>query len=90
MGKELDNNYANWDPVKGTSRRHRWWPTIRLMEELLENGRKDIVIDKAHGGENITYHRPRGGYSNTSGTLPTTLGTPHNGSEAADKFGKIQ
>lgn len=62
--------------------------TIRLMEEFLRNGNKEeIAYHKAHGGEISPLFT--GGHNNMVASI-TTLATPHNGSQAADKFGNTE
>ncbi|MDU9293603.1 YSIRK-targeted triacylglycerol lipase [Staphylococcus coagulans] len=59
--------------------------TIRLMEQFLRNGnQEEIAYYKQHGGEISPLFL--GGQDNMIASI-TTLGTPHNGSQAADKIG---
>ncbi len=59
--------------------------TIRLMEQFLRNGnQEEIAYHKQHGGEISPLFL--GGQDNMIASI-TTLGTPHNGSQAADKIG---
>ncbi|MDK4085194.1 YSIRK-type signal peptide-containing protein [Staphylococcus pseudintermedius] len=57
--------------------------TVRLMEELLRNGSKDeIAYHQKHGGTISPLFK--GGLTDMVSSI-TTLGTPHNGSQAADQ-----
>ncbi len=59
--------------------------TVRQLEELLRNGNKEeIEYQKAHGGEISPLYQ--GTNDNMINSI-TTLGTPHNGTIAADKLG---
>ncbi|PXA54782.1 lipase-like domain-containing protein, partial [Staphylococcus pseudintermedius] len=57
--------------------------TVRLMEELLRNGSKDeIAYHHKHGGTISPLFN--GGITDMVSSI-TILGTPHNGSHAADQ-----
>ena len=59
--------------------------TIRQMEEFLRNGnQEEIEYQRQHGGTISDLFT--GGKDNMVASI-TTLGTPHNGTPAADKIG---
>ncbi|EGS40989.1 triacylglycerol lipase [Staphylococcus capitis VCU116] len=59
--------------------------TIRLMEHFLRNGnQEEIDYQRQHGGTVSDLFK--GGKDNMISTI-TTVGTPHNGTPAADKLG---
>ena len=59
--------------------------TIRQMEEFLRNGnQEEIEYQRQHGG--TIFDLFTGGKDNMVASI-TTLGTPHNGTPAADKIG---
>ena len=61
--------------------------TIRQMEEFLRNGnQEEIEYQRQHGGTISDLFT--GGKDNMVASI-TTLGTPHNGTPAADKIGRL-
>lgn len=89
-GKTYKGIMPNWEPVKKVHLvgHSMGGQTIRLMEEFLRNGNKEeIAYHKAHGGEISPLFT--GGHNNMVASI-TTLATPHNGSQAADKFGNTE
>ncbi|WP_341636561.1 YSIRK-targeted triacylglycerol lipase [Staphylococcus casei] len=86
-GKTYEGVYKNWQPgqkvhLVGHSMGGQ---TIRQMEELLRNGnQEEIEYQKANGGEISPLFK--GGHDNMIASM-TTLGTPHNGTHAADQLG---
>ena len=59
--------------------------TVRQLEELLRNGsQEEIEYQKTHGGDISPLLQ--GGHDNMVSSI-TTLGTPHNGTHAADELG---
>ncbi|HHV8921691.1 TPA: YSIRK domain-containing triacylglycerol lipase Lip2/Geh [Staphylococcus aureus] len=89
-GKTYKGIMPNWEPGKKVHLvgHSMGGQTIRLMEEFLRNGNKEeIAYHKAHGGEISPLFV--GGKNNMVASI-TTLGTPHNGSQAADKFGNTE
>ena len=80
-GRTYEGIMPDWEPGKkihlvGHSMGGQ---TIRLMEHFLRNGNQ----------EEIDYQRQYGGQDNMVSTI-TTLGTPHNGTPAADKLGSTK
>ncbi|HHJ5303407.1 TPA: YSIRK domain-containing triacylglycerol lipase Lip2/Geh, partial [Staphylococcus aureus] len=89
-GKTYKGIMPNWEPGKKVHLvgHSMGGQTIRLMEEFLRNGNKEeIAYHKAHGGEISPLFT--GGHNNMVASI-TTLATPHNGSQAADKFGNTE
>ncbi len=89
-GKTYKGIMPNWEPGKKVHLvgHSIGGQTIRLMEEFLRNGNKEeIAYHKAHGGEISPLFT--GGHNNMVASI-TTLATPHNGSQAADKFGNTE
>ncbi|SHD50413.1 lipase precursor [Staphylococcus argenteus] len=89
-GKTYKGIMPDWEPGKKVHLvgHSMGGQTIRLMEEFLRNGnQEEIAYHKAHGGEISPLFV--GGKNNMVASI-TTLGTPHNGSQAADKFGNTE
>lgn len=89
-GKTYKGIMPDWEPGKKVHLvgHSMGGQTIRLMEQFLRNGNlEEIDYQKAHGGEISPLFV--GGKNNMVASI-TTLGTPHNGSQAADKFGNTE
>ncbi|NHA35321.1 lipase [Staphylococcus schleiferi] len=86
-GNTYEGIYKDWEPGKkihlvGHSMGGQ---TIRVLEELLRNGsQEEIEYQKEHGGTISPLFK--GGHDNMVASI-TTLGTPHNGTHAADLLG---
>ena len=86
-GNTYEGIYKDWEPGKkihlvGHSMGGQ---TIRVLEELLRNGsQEEIEYHKKHGGTISPLFE--GGHDNMVASI-TTLGTPHNGTHAADSLG---
>ncbi|PNZ10847.1 lipase [Staphylococcus coagulans] len=86
-GNTYEGIYKDWEPGKkihlvGHSMGGQ---TIRVLEELLRNGsQEEIDYHKKHGGTISPLFA--GGHDNMVASI-TTLGTPHNGTHAADQLG---
>ena len=89
-GKTYEGVYKDWQPgqkvhLVGHSMGGQ---TVRQLEELLRNGsQEEIEYQKTHGGDISPLYK--GGQDNMVSTI-TTLGTPHNGTPAADKLGSTK
>lgn len=86
-GKTYEGVYKDWQPgqkvhLVGHSMGGQ---TVRQLEELLRNGnQEEIDYQKEHGGTISPLFQ--GGQDNMVSSI-TTLGTPHNGTPAADELG---
>lgn len=86
-GKTYDGVYKDWQPgqkvhLVGHSMGGQ---TVRQLEELLRNGnQEEIEYQKEHGGTISPLFQ--GNHDNMISSI-TTLGTPHNGTHAADELG---
>lgn len=86
-GKTYEGVYKDWQPgqkvhLVGHSMGGQ---TVRQLEELLRNGnQEEIDYQKEHGGTISPLFQ--GGHDNMVSSI-TTLGTPHNGTPAADELG---
>lgn len=86
-GKTYEGVYKDWQPgqkvhLVGHSMGGQ---TVRQLEELLRNGsQEEIEYQKKHGGDISPLLQ--GGHDNMVSSI-TTLGTPHNGTHAADELG---
>lgn len=86
-GKTYEGVYKDWQPgqkvhLVGHSMGGQ---TVRQLEELLRNGsQEEIEYQKTHGGDISPLLQ--GGHDNMVSSI-TTLGTPHNGTHAADDLG---
>lgn len=86
-GKTYEGVYKDWQPgqkvhLVGHSMGGQ---TVRQLEELLRNGsQEEIEYQKTHGGDISPLLQ--GGHNNMVSSI-TTLGTPHNGTHAADELG---
>ena len=86
-GKTYAGVYKDWQPGQKVHivAHSMGGQTVRQLEELLRNGNKEeIEYQKAHGGEISPLYQ--GTNDNMINSI-TTLGTPHNGTIAADKLG---
>lgn len=86
-GKTYEGVYKDWQPGQKVHlvAHIMGGQTVRQLEELLRNGNKEeIEYQKAHGGEISPLYQ--GTNDNMINSI-TTLGTPHNGTIAADKLG---
>ena len=89
-GKTYAGAYKDWKPGQkihliGHSMGGQ---TIRYLEELLRHGSpEEVEYQKQHGGDISPLYK--GGQDNMVSTI-TTLGTPHNGTPAADKLGSTK
>ena len=86
-GKTYEGVYKDWQPGQKVHlvAHSMGGQTVRQLEELLRNGNKEeIEYQKAHGGEISPLYQ--GTNDNMINSI-TTLGTPHNGTIAADKLG---
>lgn len=86
-GNTYEGVYKDWQPgqkvhLVGHSMGGQ---TVRQLEELLRNGnQEEIDYQKEHGGTISPLYQ--GGHDNMISSI-TTLGTPHNGTHAADEVG---
>ncbi|MGX0551891.1 triacylglycerol lipase [Staphylococcus hominis] len=86
-GKTYEGVYKDWQPgqkvhLVGHSMGGQ---TVRQLEELLRNGsQEEIAYQKEHGGDISPLFQ--GNHDNMVSSI-TTLGTPHNGTHAADELG---
>lgn len=86
-GNTYEGVYKDWQPgqkvhLVGHSMGGQ---TVRQLEELLRNGnQEEIDYQKEHGGTISPLYQ--GGHDNMISSI-TTLGTPHNGTHAADELG---
>ena len=86
-GKTYEGVYKDWQPgqkvhLVGHSMGGQ---TVRQLEELLRNGsQEEIEYQKTHGGDISPLLQC--GHDNMVSSI-TTLGTPHNGTHAADELG---
>lgn len=86
-GKTYEGVYKDWQPgqkvhLVGHSMGGQ---TVRQLEELLRNGsQEEIEYQKTHGGDISPLLQGR--HDNMVSSI-TTLGTPHNGTHAADELG---
>lgn len=86
-GKTYEGVYKDWQPgqkvhLVGHSMGGQ---TIRQLEELLRHGSaEEIAYQKEHGGDISPLFA--GNHDNMVASI-TTLGTPHNGTHAADQIG---
>lgn len=89
-GRTYEGIMPDWEPGKkihlvGHSMGGQ---TIRLMEHFLRNGnQEEIDYQRQYGGTVSDLFK--GGQDNMVSTI-TTLGTPHNGTPAADKLGSTK
>lgn len=86
-GKTYAGVYKDWQPGQKVHivAHSMGGQTVRQLEELLRNGNKEeIEYQKAHGGKISPLYQ--GTNDNMINSI-TTLGTPHNGTIAADKLG---
>ncbi|MBU7216465.1 YSIRK-targeted triacylglycerol lipase [Staphylococcus gallinarum] len=86
-GKTYEGVYKDWQPGQKVHlvAHSMGGQTVRQLEELLRNGNpEEIAYQKEHGGEISPLYQ--GGNDNMITSI-TTLGTPHNGTVAADELG---
>ncbi|PHK49023.1 YSIRK-targeted triacylglycerol lipase [Staphylococcus edaphicus] len=86
-GKTYEGVYKDWQPGQKVHlvAHSMGGQTVRQLEELLRNGNKEeLAYQQAHGGEISPLYQ--GNNDNMINSI-TTLGTPHNGTIAADKLG---
>ncbi|MGW7907435.1 YSIRK-targeted triacylglycerol lipase [Staphylococcus pseudoxylosus] len=86
-GKTYEGVYKDWQPGKKVHlvAHSMGGQTIRQLEELLRNGNPaEIEYQKEHGGEVSPLFQ--GNNDNMVNSI-TTIGTPHNGTHAADALG---
>ncbi len=86
-GKTYEGVYKDWQPGKKVHlvAHSMGGQTVRQLEELLRNGnQEEIEYQKEHGGEISPLFQ--GNNDNMVNSI-TTIGTPHNGTHAADALG---
>ena len=86
-GKTYEGVYKDWQPGKKVHlvAHSMGGQTVRQLEELLRNGNPaEIEYQKEHGGEVSPLFQ--GNNDNMVNSI-TTIGTPHNGTHAADALG---
>ncbi|WP_436961988.1 YSIRK-targeted triacylglycerol lipase [Staphylococcus shinii] len=86
-GKTYEGVYKDWQPGKKVHlvAHSMGGQTVRQLEELLRNGNPaEIEYQKEHGGNISPLFQ--GKHDNMVNSI-TTIGTPHNGTHAADALG---
>ncbi|MCD8858584.1 YSIRK-type signal peptide-containing protein [Staphylococcus gallinarum] len=86
-GKTYEGVYKDWQPGQKVHlvAHSMGGQTVRQLKELLRNGNpEEIAYQKEHSGEISPLYQ--GGNDNMITSI-TTLGTPHNGTVAADELG---
>ncbi|WP_250543377.1 YSIRK-targeted triacylglycerol lipase, partial [Staphylococcus pseudoxylosus] len=86
-GKTYEGVYKDWQPGQKVHlvAHSMGGQTVRQLEELLRNGNpEEIEYQKEHGGEISPLFQ--GNNDNMVNSI-TTIGTPHNGTHAADALG---